>query len=74
MNEPTEDLKSIRNKSIEESCSLPPKCKTYNYEGLNFDRMFHAWIGHYASWLSPSSFMQAYFDWLACLNISPARQ
>jgi len=44
------------------------------YEGQNLDMLFQAWIGKHANWLSPSSFMQSYFDWLIFLIISPAKQ
>lgn len=44
------------------------------YDGRNFDRLFHALLSRFGSWLSPTSLMLAYDDWLACLSISPAKQ
>jgi polyhydroxyalkanoate synthase len=46
----------------------------YDYESQPFDMLFHAWLGKHVGWLSVSSFMQGYFDWLAYLSISPAEQ
>ena len=66
---------SKANKNILPVKLILPSSKpmTYEYEGRHFDRMFHAWIGHYAGWLSPTAFMLAYFDWMAYLYISPAK-
>ena len=50
------------------------KCSRYEYQGQDFDRMLHAWIGQYTGWISPVSFGLAFSDWLANLAISPAKQ
>ena len=46
----------------------------FEYDGRNVDRMIHASISRFGGWLSPTAFVLAYTDWLAYLNISPAKQ
>jgi len=74
MNKLQERSKGNKKASIKKLSSPSIDAMPYEYEGQHFDMMFHAWIGHHASWLSPSSFMQSYFDWLTYLSISPAKQ
>lgn len=44
------------------------------YEGQAFDTMLHAMFGRMTGWTSPASFGLAIYDWLAHLQISPAKQ
>lgn len=39
-----------------------------------FDKILHAQISKITGWLSPSSFILAYFDWLSHLSMSPVKQ
>jgi len=48
--------------------------KTATYQGQNFDRMLHAWMGRFTGWMSPASYALAYDDWLTHLAISPAKR
>jgi len=43
-------------------------------ENFGFDKLLHAWESHFLGWLSPSSFLSAYFDWLTHLRNSPDKR
>lgn len=45
----------------------------YEYEGRDFDRMYHALLGRYIGWLSPDAWLLSMIDWLTYLIISPAK-
>lgn len=45
-----------------------------DYEGLSFDRLFHAIISQLCNWLSPGTLMMSFTDWLIYLIFSPAKR
>ena len=44
------------------------------FGNFGFDKPLHAWESHFSGWLSPSSFLSAYFDWLTHLRNSPDKK
>ncbi|MGL5742268.1 MAG: poly-beta-hydroxybutyrate polymerase N-terminal domain-containing protein [Legionella sp.] len=53
--------------------SFPLEADKNGYEGLNFDRMFHAALSHFA-WMSPKTLILSFVDWLTFLIFSPGKQ
>ena len=54
--------------------SLYSKVEMSEYDGLNFDRMFHTALSRFGSWLSPTTLMLSFADWISYLIFSPAKQ
>lgn len=54
--------------------SLASESEKSEYEGLNFDRLFHATISQLSNWLSPGTLMMSFADWLIYLIFSPAKR
>ncbi|WP_232220827.1 PHA/PHB synthase family protein [Legionella tunisiensis] len=54
--------------------SVSPELNQPESSGLNFDKMFHASLSKFGSWLSSAILLVSYTDWLANLSLSPARQ
>ncbi|MCW8443915.1 alpha/beta fold hydrolase [Fluoribacter gormanii] len=54
--------------------SLLSKSEKSDYEGLNFDKLFHATISQLCNWLSPGALMMSFADWLIYLLFSPAQR
>ena len=46
----------------------------FEYDGKNFDRMFHASLSRFYGWLLPPAYILAYVDWLGDLSLLPAKQ
>ncbi|MCW8410384.1 alpha/beta fold hydrolase [Legionella sp. PATHC035] len=47
--------------------------KKGDYEGLSYDRLFHASISRFSNWLSPAALLLSFADWLLYLYFSPAK-
>lgn len=45
-----------------------------DYEGLSFDRLFHATISQLSNWTSPGTLLMSFADWLIYLYFSPAKR
>ena len=62
-------------KSIEKSRnSLLTESEKNDYEGISFDKLFHATISQLCNWLSPGTLMMSFADWLIYLLFSPAQR
>ncbi|CAN5301049.1 alpha/beta fold hydrolase [soil metagenome] len=67
--------KLTKNKNYLKSLQLPePPTVSTCYKGQVFDMTLHAWFSKFTGWLSPAAFGLALYDWIAHLNISPARR
>lgn len=45
--------------------------KTDPSQTFGLDKPLHAWLSHFSGWLSPSTFVSTYFDWLSHVTFSP---
>ncbi|PJE05978.1 poly-beta-hydroxybutyrate polymerase N-terminal domain-containing protein [Legionella sp.] len=59
-------------KSNKDSLLLSDKSK--DSLKLSIDKPLHAWLSHYAGWLSPPAVLAAYSDWLTHFNNSPDKK
>ncbi|CAM3017970.1 putative Poly-beta-hydroxybutyrate polymerase [Legionella steigerwaltii] len=62
--------KSVGNIQPHLSTESEKKC---DYEGLSYDRLFHAAISQFSNWLSPGTLLLSFADWLIYLYFSPAK-
>lgn len=53
---------------------LPIESEKTDYDGLSFDRLFHATIIQLCNWISPGNFIMSFTDWLIYLIFSPAKR
>src|SRR5690242_5574931 len=62
-------------KSIENTQNfLSTESEKRDYEGLSFDRLFHATISQLSNWMSPGTLLMSFADWLIYLYFSPAKR
>lgn len=45
-----------------------------DYEGISFDRLFHATLSQFSTWLSPGTLIMSFADWLIYLFFAPAKR
>ena len=62
------DMKETRNKQKQNKNSIN---ETDNSQTFGLDKPLHAWLSHFSGWLSPSTFLSSYYDWLTHLTLSP---
>ncbi|MBN9227343.1 alpha/beta fold hydrolase [Legionella sp. 39-23] len=64
-------MKEPRNKQEQNNNQLND---TEASQTFGLDKPLHAWLSHFSGWLSPSTFLSSYYDWLTHLTLSPDKR
>ena len=72
-------MKGLKNKREQNKHSLSGKShaslnELETSQKYSLDKPLHTWLSHFSGWLSPSTSLSAYYDWLTHLSCSPDKQ